>query len=176
MDGQKVLKILDFCFIDTWNNIDQLQQSGSCIRMSEGCIWVGRIQAQILLEGHKSISIYICATHSSYKWITTPFIMIYMFSRSIGWKITRRLFIHPSSGTNLCYSPNRSICNQVIDEQVDFKIYDFSSITLWGYVDHDQWCGSSTWIIHTWERALAHVRLYVLKFICLILSLSVCVQ
>ena len=31
MDGQKVFKTLDFWFIDTWNNIDQLQWSGSCI-------------------------------------------------------------------------------------------------------------------------------------------------
>jgi len=38
--------------------MDQLQRSGSCIRMSEGWIWVGRIRAQILLEGHKSLSIY----------------------------------------------------------------------------------------------------------------------
>ena len=34
----KVFKILDFWFIDTCNNINQVQQSGSYIRMSEGCI------------------------------------------------------------------------------------------------------------------------------------------
>jgi len=43
MDGQKVFKTLDFWFIDTWNNIYQLQRSGSCIQMSEAWIWVGRI-------------------------------------------------------------------------------------------------------------------------------------
>ena len=56
MDGQKIFKILDFWFIDTWNNIDQLQQSGSCIRMSESWIWVERTRPQILLKRHKSIS------------------------------------------------------------------------------------------------------------------------
>ena len=58
MDGQKVFKALDFWFINTWNNIDQLQRSESCIRMSEGWIWVGRIRARILLEGHKCVYIY----------------------------------------------------------------------------------------------------------------------
>ena len=38
MDRQKVFKTLDFWFIDTRNNMDQLQWSGSCIRMSEVCI------------------------------------------------------------------------------------------------------------------------------------------
>jgi len=33
--GQKVFKTLDFLFINTSNNIDQLQRSGSCIRMSD---------------------------------------------------------------------------------------------------------------------------------------------
>ena len=38
LDGwAKVFKTLDFWFIDTWNNIDQLQWRGSCIRMSKGC-------------------------------------------------------------------------------------------------------------------------------------------
>ena len=55
--GQKAFKILDFLFIDIWNNIDQLQQRGSCIRMSKGCFWVGRLRAQILLEEHKFIYI-----------------------------------------------------------------------------------------------------------------------
>jgi len=58
MNRKKVSKTLDFLLIDTWNNIDQLQRSGSCIIMSKGCIWVGRIWTQILLEGHKYI--YIC--------------------------------------------------------------------------------------------------------------------
>ena len=58
MHGQKVFKIIDFWFIDTWDNIDQLQQDGSCIRMICGCIWVGRIRARILLELHKSLSIH----------------------------------------------------------------------------------------------------------------------
>ena len=39
--------ILYFWFIDIWNNIDQLQRSGSCIRMSEGWIWVGKIRPRI---------------------------------------------------------------------------------------------------------------------------------
>ena len=32
--------LCDFWFISTSNNVDQLQQSGSYIRMSHGCIWV----------------------------------------------------------------------------------------------------------------------------------------
>jgi len=59
MDGQKVFKTLDFWFIDTWNDIDQLQRSGSCIRMSDVGICVGRVQPQNLLEGHKSIYIHL---------------------------------------------------------------------------------------------------------------------
>jgi len=57
--GKKYPKHLIFFFINTWNNIDQLQQSGYCIRMSDVGIWVARIQRQILLEGHKFIS-YMC--------------------------------------------------------------------------------------------------------------------
>jgi len=59
MDEQKVLKTLDFWFIHAWNNINQLQQSGSCIQMSEGWIWAGRIRAQILLEWHKCVYTHI---------------------------------------------------------------------------------------------------------------------
>ena len=55
MDRQKVFKTLAFRFIDIWNNIDQLQQSGSCIRMLNVDIWVRRIRAQILLEGRKCV-------------------------------------------------------------------------------------------------------------------------
>ena len=56
MHGQKIFKTLDLWFINTWNNINQLQRNGSCIRMSEGCIWFKRIRAQILLKGRKPIS------------------------------------------------------------------------------------------------------------------------
>ena len=55
----KVFKTLDFWFVDTWNNIDQLQRSGSCIRIPDVGIWVGKIWTQILLQGHKSISLSI---------------------------------------------------------------------------------------------------------------------
>ena len=55
MHRQKVFKTLDFWFIDTWNNIDQLQWSGSCNRMSDVCIWGEKILPQIFLEGHMSI-------------------------------------------------------------------------------------------------------------------------
>ena len=40
-----------FLAINTWNNINQHQRSGSCIWILECCIWVGRIRAQVLLEG-----------------------------------------------------------------------------------------------------------------------------
>jgi len=33
-----------FDFLVTCNNVDQLPRSGSCIRMSKGCIWVRRIR------------------------------------------------------------------------------------------------------------------------------------
>jgi len=62
MYGKKVLKILEFWFADTWNNIGQCQQNGSYIQMSDVSIWVGRIQARILPELHKSIHThrYVC--------------------------------------------------------------------------------------------------------------------
>ena len=60
MDEQKIFKTLNFWFINTWNNIYQLQRSGSCIRVSEGYIWVRRIRAQILLEGHKRLCFCVC--------------------------------------------------------------------------------------------------------------------
>ena len=57
MDGQKVFKIHDFLFLVTSNNIYQLQRNGSCIRMSQGCVWVGKIRPRILSECHKSLYI-----------------------------------------------------------------------------------------------------------------------
>jgi len=92
LHGQKVFKTLDFWFIDTWNNIHQFQRSGSCIRISDVGILVGRIQPQILLEapphthtlgriqpqilleGHKSFSLSI-HTHvcmCTYAFISFP--------------------------------------------------------------------------------------------------------
>ena len=38
------------------------------MQMSEGCVWVGRIQAQILLEGHKSLSFSLCVYAKFWKW------------------------------------------------------------------------------------------------------------
>ena len=86
MHGQKIFKILDFWFIDTWNNIDQLQRNGSCIRKMYGCIWkmygciwVGRIRAQILPELHESLTFLQCFCCLTILWIKWP------FSASLAW-------------------------------------------------------------------------------------------
>ena len=60
LDGWgKVFKKLDFWFINTWDNINQLQRSRTCIRMLDVGIWVGRIWPQILLEGDNSLSLSV---------------------------------------------------------------------------------------------------------------------
>ena len=76
MDGKKVFKTLDFWFIDTWNHIDQIQLSRSYIQMSECCIWVKRVRAQILMERTQAY-IYIYRLKSSYK-DTSLYIHIYL--------------------------------------------------------------------------------------------------
>jgi len=50
------------------NNIDQLQQSESCIRMSDVRIWVRRIWPRIFLEWHKSISTHTYTHAYIYTW------------------------------------------------------------------------------------------------------------
>ena len=57
--SKKYLKTLEFWFIDTWNNIDQLQWSEFCIRMSDVGVWVGRIWPQILLEWQVYLYLYM---------------------------------------------------------------------------------------------------------------------
>ena len=52
---KKLFKTLDFLFIVTLNFIDQLQQNGYCIWMSNVGIWVRRIRAWILPKLHNSI-------------------------------------------------------------------------------------------------------------------------
>ena len=61
MCRQKVFKTLNFWVIDTWNNIDQLQRSGSYIRMSDVDIWVGRIRPQIFLAESFSFKYNTCS-------------------------------------------------------------------------------------------------------------------
>ena len=46
-----------FFILDTLNNIDRLQQSGSCIWISDVGIWLGRIRARILPELHKCVCV-----------------------------------------------------------------------------------------------------------------------
>ena len=53
------------------------------------------------------------------------------------------------------------------------KTNELSSTTPWGYINQNEWCGSSMGMINTHDRGVAHISLYVLKLISFII-LSVC--
>ena len=81
-----------FLVINTWNNINQLQRSGSYIRMLESWIWEGRIRAQILLEGHKSLSLSLSLSLCVYKIIKLYNFINFWESRS--WNKPRVFWYH----------------------------------------------------------------------------------
>ena len=64
MQGQKVFKTLDFWFINTWNNVDQLQRSGSCSQMSDvGILSESNLASNPFGRTRVSISLSICVCH-----------------------------------------------------------------------------------------------------------------
>ena len=86
MHEQKVFKILNFWFIDIWNNIDQIQRNGSCIELIYGCIWMGRIQLESFQNYmcvctclYISDITYICLLFNLYVFLYTCILCIYIY-------------------------------------------------------------------------------------------------
>ena len=87
LDGwQKVFKTLDFLFLISLNNIDQLQRSESCIWMSNLGIWVGRIQARNPSRTTQ-VSLCVCSGNPMRKlgWVRRWERSIWAVELSFGW-------------------------------------------------------------------------------------------
>jgi len=162
---QKILKILDFWFIDAWNNIDQLQWSGSCIRML--CWYLsGKDSASNTSLTQVYLSIYIWG-----------FLYLdYFFDVLISWSRKLSLYhwfcLHSVLSILLvlcCFLSLRdnSSCMNVRYDDVRYRVY----IWAFSYLDYSfdvlisliRNLGLYNWfyhIYHTWYLIPAHVCLY----------------